>query len=176
MCDENKGLKNTSKEHKKKAPSTVNFAIITLSNTRTLENDDSGDLIQDIAEKNNHRVLFRKVIPDDSALLEKTINEILEDENIQVIITNGGTGLAKTDITIEALRPRFEKEITGFSTLFWLLGYEQAKSATMLSRTTAGLIKGKAVFCLPGSPRACRMATQELIIPEIGHILKHVKD
>ncbi len=176
MCDENKGLKNTSKEHKKKAPSTVNFAIITLSNTRTLENDDSGDLIQDIAEKNNHRVLFRKVIPDDSALLEKTINEILEDENIQVIITNGGTGLAKTDITIEALRPRFEKEITGFSTLFWLLGYEQAKSATMLSRTTAGLIKGKAVFCLPGSPRACRMAAQELIIPEIGHILKHVKD
>lgn len=176
MHDKNKRLKNTSKEHKKKTPLTANFAIITLSNTRTLENDDSGDLIQDIAERNNHRVLFRKVIPDNRALLEKTVNEILKDRNIQVIITDGGTGLAKTDITIEVLKPRFEKEITGFSTLFWLLGYEQAKSATMLSRTAAGIIKGKAVFCLPGSPRACKMAVQELIIPEIGHILKHANE
>lgn len=169
-------LKNTSKAHKKRALLSVNLAIITLSNTRTLEEDDSGDLLQEIAEKENHNVLLRKVLPDDQTILEATVNEILQDKNIHVIITNGGTGLAKKDITIETLKSRFEKEISGFSTLFWLLGYEQAESATMLSRAMAGIIDGRVVFCLPGSPRACRMAAEKLIMPEIGHILKHANE
>lgn len=173
MDDKNKGLKNTSKEHKEHAPVASTIAIITLSNTRTLANDDSGDLIQEIVEQHNHNVSFRQVISDDKASLEKSVREILKNEKIQVIITNGGTGLAKSDITIETLKPMFDKEITGFSTLFWLLGYEQAKSATMLSRAAAGIISGRAVFCLPGSPRACKLATEALILPEIGHILKH---
>ncbi|MBU1198789.1 MAG: MogA/MoaB family molybdenum cofactor biosynthesis protein [Nanoarchaeota archaeon] len=168
-------LKDTSKEHKKHAKISAGFAIITLSNTRTLKEDTSGDLIQEIAENNNHKVLFRKVIPDSKAVLEKTIRELLKNKEAQVIVTNGGTGLASTDITIETLAPKFEKDIPGFSALFWLLGYEQAKSATMLSRAAAGTISGKVVFCLPGSPRACKMAVEELIIPEIGHILKHAK-
>jgi len=166
-------FKNTSEEHKKTAPTSLKLAVITLSDSRTLEEDISGDLIQDLAEKNNHKVLIRKVLPDDSALIETTIKNILKDQNIQVIITNGGTGLAKKDLTIETLRPLFDKEIPGFSTLFWLLGYQQAESATMLSRATAGIIDKTVVFCLPGSPRACRMALEKLILPEIGHIVRH---
>jgi molybdenum cofactor biosynthesis protein B len=169
-------FKNTSKEHKKKAPTSLRLAVITLSDTRTLEKDISGDLIQDLAEKNNHKVLLRKVLPDDSVLLETTIKNILKDQKIQVIITNGGTGLANKDLTIETLRPLFDKEIPGFSTLFWLLGYKQAESATMLSRVTAGIIDKTVVFCLPGSPRACQMALEKLILPEIGHIVKHANE
>ncbi len=171
-----KQIKNTSKAHKKNVPLSVNLAVITLSNTRTLEEDDSGALIQEIAEKNNHNVLLRKVLPDDRGILETTINDILKNKNIQVIITNGGTGLTKKDITIETLKPQFEKEIPGFSTLFWLLGYQQAESATMLSRAMAGIMDGRVVFCLPGSPRACRMALEKLVMPEIGHILKHINE
>lgn len=169
-------LKNSSKEHKKKAPTSVKLAVITLSDSRTLKEDISGDLIQDLAEKNNHKVLLRKVLPDDSVLLEATIKNILKDQNIQVIITNGGTGLANKDLTIETLKPLFDKEIPGFSTLFWLLGYRQAESATMLSRATAGIIDKTLVFCLPGSPRACRMALEKLILPEIGHMVKHINE
>ncbi len=167
-------FKNTSEEHKKKSPTSVRLAVITLSNTRTLEEDISGDLIQDLAEKNNHKVLIRKILPDDSALLETTIKNILKDQNIQVIITNGGTGLANKDLTIETLKPLFDKEIPGFSALFWFLGYRQAESATMLSRATAGIIDKTVIFCLPGSPRACRMALEKLILPEIGHIVRHI--
>jgi len=169
-------FENTSEEHKKKAPKSVKLAIITMSDSRTLEEDISGDLLQDLLEKKNHIVLIRKVLPDDSAFLKATIKSILEDQNIQVIITNGGTGLTKKDITIETLKPLFNKEITGFSTLFWHLGYQQAESAAMLSRATAGIIGKTVVFCLPGSPRACQLALEKLILPEIGHILRHINE
>ena len=167
---------NTSEEHKKKAPVSINLAVITLSDSRKLEEDISGDLIQDLAEKNNHKVLLRKIIPDNAVLLETTIGDLLKDQNIQVIITNGGTGLAQKDLTIETIKPLFDKEITGFSTLFFHLGYQQAESATMLSRATAGIIDKTVVFCLPGSPRACQMALEKLILPEIGHIVRHTNE
>lgn len=176
MSSKKKHFKNTSEEHKRKALISVNLAVITLSDSRKLEEDISGDLIQELAEKNSHKVLFRKILPDDAALLEATIRNILKEQNIQVIITNGGTGLAKKDLTIETLKPLFDKEITGFSTLFWHLGYQQAESATMLSRVTAGIIDKTVVFCLPGSPRACQMALEKLILPEIGHIVRHTNE
>jgi len=176
MSSRKEPFKNTSEEHKKKAPISLNLAVITLSDSRTLEEDISGDLIQDLAEKNNHKVLLREILPDNAALLEAAVNNMLKDQNIQVIITNGGTGLAKKDITIETLKPLFDKEIAGFSTLFWHLGYQQAKSATMLSRATAGIIDKTVVFCLPGSPRACQMALEKLILPEIGHIVRHIRE
>ena len=176
ISDEESPFKDTSKEHKKHAPLSTNIAVITLSNTRTIREDDSGDLIQKIAESYGHRVLIRKVIPDDKKLLIETIDEIMSNEKIKVIITNGGTGLSKQDITIETLKPRFDKEIIGFNTLFMSLGYEQVSAAAMLSRATAGLIKGRAIFCLPGSTKACKLALEKLIMPEIGHILKHADD
>ncbi|MFQ6083374.1 MAG: cyclic pyranopterin monophosphate synthase MoaC [Candidatus Aminicenantia bacterium] len=166
-------LKDTTKEHKSKAPQRVKVAVLTLSTTRTLDNDKTGDLIEQILEANHHQVLIRKVVPEEKEKIIEVLEDILENKNIQAIITNGGTGLSKEDITVETIKSRFEKEITGFNSLFISLGHEQIGSAAMLSRACAGLIKEKVIFCLPGSARACQLALEKLILPEIGHILKH---
>jgi molybdenum cofactor biosynthesis protein B len=164
-------LGNPVVEHKKRAKARANVAIITLSSSRTVNDDQSGDVIQKLMEDNGHSVSVRKVILDSRNVLRATLRELTRQKNINTIITTGGTGLAPSDITIETVRAMFEKELPGFSSLFMLLSYPEAKSASMLSRATAGTIKGKPVFCLPGSPRACKLATESLILPELSHIL-----
>jgi molybdopterin adenylyltransferase len=165
-------LSNTVAEHRKKAgPMRAGVAVITLSSTRSAENDISGDLIQNLLEDNGHRVPIRKIITDSRNVLRATLRELVRVKEIQVVITTGGTGLAASDITVETVKGMLEKELPGFNSLFMMLSYPQAKSASMLSRATAGLIKGKVIFCLPGSPKACRLAIESLILPELGHIL-----
>lgn len=164
-------LKNPIVEHKKNAKLQASVAVVTLSNSRSVDNDQSGDVIQELLEASGHSVRVRKVIPDSRNVLRATMRELARQKNIQAIITTGGTGLASSDITIETVRAMFEKELPGFTSLFMLLSYPEAKSASMLSRATAGTIKRKPVFCLPGSPRACKLATKFLILPELGHIL-----
>jgi molybdopterin adenylyltransferase len=165
-------LSNTVAEHRKKAGTVrAGVAVITLSSTRSAENDKSGDLIQKLLEDCGHEVPIRKIITDSRNVLRATLRELVRAKGIQVVITTGGTGLAASDITIETVKGMLEKELPGFNSLFMMLSYPQVKSASMLSRATAGLIKGKLIFCLPGSPKACQLATESLIIPELGHIL-----
>ena len=164
-------LKDTIEEHKKKSQIRASVAVVTLSSSRSPANDQSGDIIQQLLEDNGHSVALRKLISDSRNVLRATLRELIRQKNVDTIITTGGTGLAPSDITIETVRNMLEKELPGFTSLFMLLSYPQAKSAAMLSRATAGTIKGKLVFCLPGSPRACKMATECLILPELGHML-----
>jgi molybdenum cofactor biosynthesis protein B len=164
-------LANPVEEHKKKSPDRARLAVITLSSTRTRSNDTSGDVIQSLLEKAGHTVTVRKVIADNRNALRATLRELVRQRDVQGIVTSGGTGLAASDITIETVRAMFDKELSGFTALFMLLSYPQVKAAAMLSRATAGTIKGKPVFCLPGSPRACQLAVESLILPELGHIL-----
>ncbi len=165
-------LKDTVLEHKKKADArNAKVAVITLSNSRTAREDESGDTIQKLLEENGHTVGVRKLIADNRTVLRATLRELTRQKDVQVIITTGGTGIAPSDITIETVKGMIEKEMPGFNSLFMLLSYQQAKSAAMLSRALAGTLKGKAVFCLPGSPRACKLATETLILPEIAHII-----
>ncbi len=164
-------LPNTIAEHKKKSDLKTAVAVITLSSSRTLDNDQSGDVIQKLLEDNGHDVAVRKLISDSRNVLRATLRELIRQKNLQAIITTGGTGLTSSDITIETVRPMLEKELPGFTSLFMLLSYPQAKSASMLSRAMAGTIRGKVVFCLPGSPRACKLATESLILPELKHIV-----
>jgi molybdenum cofactor biosynthesis protein B len=164
-------LSNPVAEHKKKAQVRAGVAVITLSNSRSLENDQSGDLIQKLLEAQGHQVPVRKLIADSRNVLRATLRELTRQKEVHAIITTGGTGLASSDITIETVRGMLEKELPGFTSLFMLLSYPQAKSASMLSRAMAGTIKGKLIFCLPGSPRACKLATESLILPELGHML-----
>ncbi len=164
-------LDNPVSEHKKKASSHANLAVITLSNSRSMNNDQSGDIIQKLLQENGHTVTVRKVINDSRNVLRATLRELIRQKNVQAIITTGGTGLSQSDITIETVRGMLEKELPGFTSLFMLLSYPEAKSASMLSRATAGTMKGKLVFCLPGSPRACKLAVESLILPELGHML-----
>ena len=164
-------LPNTIAEHKKKSDIKTAVAVITLSSSRTLGNDQSGDTIQKLLEENGHDVAVRKLISDSRNVLRATLRELVRQKNLHAIITTGGTGLTSSDITIETVRPMLEKELPGFTSLFMLLSYPQAKSASMLSRAMAGTIRGKVVFCLPGSPRACKLATESLILPELKHIV-----
>jgi len=164
-------LADSVAEHRKKSDISAGVAVITLSTSRSLDTDKSGDILQQMLEKSGHRVPVRKVIPDSRNVLRATLRELAREKKVNAIITTGGTGLAPSDVTIEAVQGMLDKELAGFNSLFMLLSYPQVKSAAMLSRALAGTIKGKILFCLPGSPRACKLAMESLILPELGHIL-----
>jgi molybdenum cofactor biosynthesis protein B len=166
---------NPVEEHRKAGKTHAAVAVITLSTTRTADNDESGDIIQSLLEQHGHDVAVRKLISDSRNVLRATLREVTRQSNINAIITSGGTGLSSSDITVETVRGMLDKELPGFTALFMMLSWPQAKSASMLSRALAGTIKGKLIFCLPGSPRACRLATESLIIPELGHMLMLVE-
>jgi molybdenum cofactor biosynthesis protein B len=164
-------LEDSVAEHRKKSDIRASVAVLTLSTSRALDSDKSGDVIQHQLEENGHNVAVRKILPDDRNVLRATLNEVFENKKVNAIITTGGTGLAPTDVTIEAVRDLLDKELPGFTALFMQLSYSQVKSAAMLSRALAGTMKGRVIFCLPGSPRACEMAMEQLILPELGHML-----
>ena len=166
-----KKLADSVAEHRKKSDLRVGVAVITLSTSRSLDTDKSGDVIQQLLEQGGHTVHIRKVIPDSRNVLRATLRKLTRETKVQAIVTNGGTGLAPSDVTVEAVQDMLDKELPGFNSLFMLLSYPQVKSAAMLSRALAGTIQGKVIFCLPGSPRACKLAVESLILPELGHIL-----
>ena len=161
------------KKHKEHAPTSVKCGVITISESRTPETDESGKLIRDLFQRAGHTVLFSVVVKDES----KPILDAVEQASwtCEAIVTNGGTGLAKRDVTIPALLPTFERTLPGFGELFRLLSYEKIGSAAMLSGATAGVYHGRLVFCLPGSPDACRLAMEKLILPEIGHLVGELR-
>ncbi|HYK91594.1 MAG TPA: MogA/MoaB family molybdenum cofactor biosynthesis protein [Acidobacteriota bacterium] len=164
-------LSDTVAEHRKKSGIRASVAVITLSSSRSLVEDLSGNIIQKLLEDSGHEVPVRKLLSDNRNVLRASLRELVRQKDVHAIITTGGTGLSSSDITIETVRGMLEKELPGFTSLFMLLSYPEVKSASMLSRAMAGTIKGKLIFCLPGSPRACKLATQSLILPELGHML-----
>jgi molybdopterin adenylyltransferase len=161
-------------EHKKNALKKLRIGIITLSTTRTLAEDKSGLWMKKRAQKEGHEVIAHRVVGDNKQLIERAVWKIVTDMAPNILLMTGGTGLNPTDVTIEAIRPMFTKELTAFSTLFTLLSYEEIDSAAILSRATAGVINKTTVFCLPGSINACKLACKALIFPEAGHIAAHV--
>lgn len=158
-----------SHEHRLKID--VNAAVITVSSSRTEKTDLSGKIISEAFENAGHKVVFSKLVKDDPAEISAAVSEAVGVAN--AVVVNGGTGLTHDDCTIEAVAPMFDKTMDGFGELFRMKSYEQVKTSVILSRATAGLIKGKAVFCIPGSPNAVKLACDEIIIPEIAHILTH---
>ncbi len=166
----------STKEHRAHAPRCLKIAVLTISTTRTLVDDKSGQWISKRAKKRGHDVVAHQVVPDDTAMIADTINKVVEELNPHVILVTGGTGISPRDVTIEAVRPMFTKELTAFGPLFAHLSYEDIDAAALLSRSTAGLIHKTIVFCIPGSLKACKLACKELIFPELGHIVKHVHE
>lgn len=152
-------------------PLTVTGAVITVSSTRKPETDASGKALIDLLEAADIEVTHYAVIPDDLERIRSEVYEALLHANC--IIFTGGTGLTPDDRTIEAIAPLLEKEIQGFGELFRLKSYEEIGTAAILSRAVAGIIGGRAVFCIPGSQKAVMLAAREIIIPEIRHILSH---
>jgi molybdenum cofactor biosynthesis protein B len=160
--------------HKAKAPKTVDIGILSVSTTRGLVDDESGHWIKKRCEKKGHRVVYHDVVSDDAPLIADAVKRVITVYAPQAIIVSGGTGISARDVTIEAVRPLFSKELTAFGALFSYLSYEEIESAALLSRATAGLIGETMVFCIPGSLSACKLACEELILPELGHMVKHI--
>lgn len=160
-------------EHKKNAPGRIRIGVISVSTTRSEENDESGGWIKKSAIKEGHDVVFYQVVPDDIYRITETIRKTIHEQDPHALLLTGGTGIAGKDVTIEAVRPLFEKELSAFGPLFCLLSFEEIDSAALLSRATAGVIGKTIVFCMPGSLKACKLACEALIFPELGHLVKH---
>jgi len=168
-------------EHKHKAEEKkeLRIALVIVSTSRHNEyqnqqiaSDKTIPLVQELLYKESKIVLKdTKIIPDDSNRIEASLEEYLTDKKINAIIFSGGTGLSPKDITYETIKPKFEKIVPGFGELFRYLSYKEIGSSAMLSRAIGGKIGKKAVFLLPGSPNALKLALSDLILPELGHMV-----
>ena len=162
-------------EHKKNAPKSVTIAILTVSTTRTLDIDESGQWIENQALQAGHVVGCRQLVSDDADAIAEAVSKIIQDVQPQFLLITGGTGITAEDVTIESLRPMIHKELTAFGPLFAQLSYGEIGSAALLSRAMAGVVRKTVVFCLPGSLNACRLACKSLIFPELGHLAHHTQ-
>lgn len=162
--------------HRTTAILTVRCKVITVSDTRNKETDKSGHLMKELLEQSGHKVVDYVIVKDESEAIRAEVLSGCKDDNIDVVLTNGGTGIAKRDVTIETVKQLFDKEINGFGELFRLLSYqEDIGSAAILSRAIAGVIQDKALFSTPGSTGAVRLAMNKLILPELGHVVKELR-
>ena len=164
----------STEEHKKDAPKSVNVAIITVSTSRTKKEDKSGLWIAKRVKKEGHQLVLHEVAPDEAGTVAAAVCDAVENRGAQAVLVTGGTGLAAADVTIEAVRPLFAKELTAFSTLIAQLSFEQIDSAAVLSRACAGIVGDAVVFAMPGSLKACQLACKALIFPELTHIVRHL--
>lgn len=158
-------------EHRAEAPREVACYVVTCSDTRTRADDRSGDVIRALLQAHHHRVTGSIIVKDDPKDIMAVLERLGSDATTQAIILTGGTGLTRRDSTFEAVDGLLDKRIEGFGELFRALSFHDIGPAAMLSRATAGLFRGKAVFSLPGSEGAVRLAMEKLILPELGHVV-----
>jgi molybdenum cofactor biosynthesis protein B len=152
----------------------VGCGVITVSDTRTPETDTSGGTIRALLDAHGHRVELYRIVKDEPELIVRAIHEA--PAAAEVLILNGGTGVARRDTTYEAITGLLDKEIAGFGELFRMLSYEQIGAAAMLSRATAGVAGHHVIFSLPGATAAVELAMTKLILPELGHVVGLVRD
>lgn len=163
-------------EHKMEAPKHVRCKVVTISDTRTKETDKSGKLMIELLTEAGHEVTAYEIVKDDSDSIRAAVLSGCDQQDVDVVLTNGGTGIALRDVTIETVSALFDKEITGFGELFRMLSYqEDIGSSAILSRATAGVVANKAVFSTPGSTGAVRLAMEKLILLELGHVVREIK-
>lgn len=149
----------------------IQIAVLTVSDTRTPDTDTGGALVKTLAEAEGIEVAGYRIVIDEEAEIKKVVLEWLGDNGLDAIISTGGTGIAKRDVSIEAIEPLFEKEMTGFGEIFRYLSFtEDIGTRALLSRASAGVASDKAIFVLPGSRGAVKLAMERLILPELAHI------
>lgn len=164
----------TVHEHKAHAPRSVGCMIITCSDTRMADTDSSGQLIQKLLKNQGHTVVEYHLVKDDPAQIQLWIARAMTNEAVHALIINGGTGVSRRDSTFEAVDAMLEKRLPGFGEIFRLLTYQEMGSSAIMSRATAGIIKGRCVFSIPGSEHAVKMAMDKLILPELGHLVQQL--
>ena len=163
----------TAKEHQKESSKDISCGIITLSDSRKSKKADLSGKYMAQEIETRYTLNSRKIIPDESEDLINAINEMVDDD-IDVILTTGGTGLDARDITVETVESLFRKKLEGFGEIFRVKSYEEIGAAALLSRATAGIYKNTVIFSMPGSPNAVKTALS-IIIDELPHFVHHVK-
>lgn len=161
-------------DHRSTAPRSIGCFVLTVSDTKTPETDTSGALIRELVTAAGHTVAGHAIVKDEPAQVTAVIREGCANAAVQAFILTGGTGVTSRDSTFEAVEAMLEKRLTGFGELFRMLSYQEIGAAAMLSRAQAGVVQRRAVFSLPGSPNACRLALEKLILPELGHVLREI--
>jgi molybdopterin adenylyltransferase len=156
--------------HQAAGPKSVSVAIVTISDTRTLENDSSGHYLGQELRQAGHTVLERVIVKDDPEQIKKTLEHLLKSK-AQVVITSGGTGITGRDNTVPIVESLIVKPMPGFGELFRMLSYQEVGAAAMLSRAVGGLAKGALLFALPGSSNAVKTAWEKLLKDELGHLV-----
>jgi molybdopterin adenylyltransferase len=163
-------------EHRQHGKTAIQCAVITVSDTRTKETDKSGSVIIDLLEGNGHHLTSYDIVADEKEEIQRILESVTSSKHVEAVIMNGGTGISKRDVTIEAIQPLFSKEIPGFGELFRMLSYNlDIGSASMLSRAIAGVMNDCVVFSTPGSTKAVKLAMEKLILPELAHVVQEVK-
>ncbi len=164
------------KQHKKKAPRRIKTGVLTVSSSRSPASDKSGQWICRRAKKEKHRIVAHEIVADEKQRIRQAVCRVINQHRPHLLILTGGTGIARKDVTIEAVRPLFAKELSGFGAVVAQLNFETIDSAAILSRATAGVIGQTAVFCIPGSKEACKLICRALIFPEAGHMAGHLNE
>lgn len=158
-----------------RAPPSSFFAVVTVSDTRTKEDDETGTWLKDQLERNGHIVTTYSVVGEDITAVRTAVQTLVHGGPLDVMITVGSTGLSQRDCVPEALGPLLERRIDGFGELFRFLSYQEVGAAAMFSRAFAGVIANSVIFCLPGSHSAAKLALSRLILPDLGHLLAMFK-
>ncbi|WP_019640252.1 MogA/MoaB family molybdenum cofactor biosynthesis protein [Paenibacillus fonticola] len=162
-------------QHRNEAPEHVSCMIVTVSDTRTSENDTSGQLIRNLLEANGYHIVKYQIVKDDYDSIRQLLREAASDRSIEAVLLSGGTGISPRDTTYEAVRSLLNKEMPGFGEIFRYLSFtEDIGSAAILSRAIAGTLSNMAVFSMPGSQAAVKLAMERIIIPELRHVMREI--
>ena len=162
-------------EHKATAPPEIRCAVITVSDTRTVETDTGGQTVLDRVSVAGHQVVHRDIVPDEPESMRTLLITLGDREDVDVILMTGGTGLSHRDQTYETVTTLLGKTLPGYGELFRMLSYEEIGAAAMLSRATGGLLNRTVVLTMPGSPAAVRLALDKIILPELGHLVREAR-
>jgi molybdenum cofactor biosynthesis protein B len=162
-------------QHRSDAPQVVGCAVITVSDTRTLETDKGGQTAVELLRGAGHQVLLREIIPDEPQQMRKLLRSLRDREDVEAVLLTGGTGLSSRDQTFETVSELIDKPLPGYGELFRMLSYDVIGPAAMLSRATGGLIGRTVVLTMPGSEAAVKLALEEIILPELGHLVREAR-
>lgn len=162
-------------DHRGYAPDRLGFASLTVSDSRTPATDGSALVVRREVEAAEHGFVTAALVRDEIAPVRAALRHLLSSPAIDVVVVSGGTGFSPRDVTVEAVEPLLERTVPGFGELFRMLSWRQIRAAAMLSRAVAGLVGERAVFVVPGSPKAVELALAELVLPEAAHLLGQVR-
>ncbi len=160
-------------EHRQRAPESVKVCVLTVSDTRTLETDEGGRLIESMLQGAGHTIMARRIVPDERDRIAATARDLLGIFGADALLVTGGTGLAARDQTTEAIESLYDAMIPGYGELFRMLSFQEIGPAAMLSRASAGRVGRQVVVTMPGSPAGVRLAMDRLIVPELPHLVFH---